>query len=206
MSGMRLEAIVLEGRFVRLEPFTGEMKGEVFDAIGGFDDDWAIMASNASGAAFDGWWAKALDELSKGARIPFAIRRLSDGLIVGTTSFMNIGARDRRVEIGSTFLHPAARAGLVNPNGKLTLLAYAFRQGAHRVEFMVDEINKRSQAAVLKLGAKRDGVLRRNVVTWTGRVRDTCVFSITDLDWPQVRPGLEARVGGTAETAITAAL
>jgi RimJ/RimL family protein N-acetyltransferase len=76
----------------------------------------------------------------------------------------------------------------------LTLLAYAFSRGAHRVEFMVDQINARSQAAVLKLGAVRDGVLRRNVVTWTGRVRDTGVFSITDIDWPAVQARLEARV------------
>lgn len=195
---MTLEALPLEGRFVRLEPLNPDLKADLQAAIGGDPEDWAIMASNGGGEAFSAYWESALKGMAAGRRIAFAIRRLSDGQIVGATSYLDPNPRHRRVEIGSTFLHPAARAGLVNPDGKLTLLAYAFQQGAHRVEFMVDEINKRSQAAVLKLGAKRDGVLRRNVVTWTGRVRDTGVFSITDLDWPQVRPGLEARVGGGA--------
>jgi RimJ/RimL family protein N-acetyltransferase len=191
---MALDAMALEGRFVRLEPLTPELKSALSDAIAGHEDDWAIMASNGGGAAFEPYWASALSDMAQGRRIAFAIRRLSDGRIVGTTSYLDPNPRHRRVEIGSTFLSPEARAGAINPDCKLTLLAYAFDRGAHRVEFMVDQVNARSQAAVQKLGAQKDGVLRRNVVTWTGRVRDTGVFSITDLDWPTVRSRLEARV------------
>jgi RimJ/RimL family protein N-acetyltransferase len=132
--------------------------------------------------------------MAQGRRIAFAIRRRSDGRVVGTTSYLDPNPRHHRVEIGATFLSPEARAGAINPDCKLTLLAYAFSRGAHRVEFMIDQVNARSQAAVLKLGAVRDGVLRRNMVTWTGRIRDTGVFSITDLDWPAVQARLEARV------------
>ncbi len=193
-TAMTLEAIPLEGRFVRLEPLAPHMKAELSDAIAGYAEDWAIMASNGGGEAFEAYWDSALRDLEQGRRIAFAIRRRSDGRIVGTTSYLDPNARHRRVEIGSTFVSPEARAGAINPDCKLTLLAYAFSRGAHRVEFMVDQVNARSQAAVLKLGAVRDGVLRRNVVTWTGRVRDTGVFSITDLDWPAVRARLEARL------------
>jgi RimJ/RimL family protein N-acetyltransferase len=193
---MTLEAIPLEGRFVRLEPLVPNLKAGLADAIAKarLDEDWEIMASNGGGAAFDAYWDGALQDMAQGRRIAFAIRRLNDGRIVGTTSYLDPNARHRRVEIGSTFISPEARAGAINPDCKLTLLTYAFRRGAHRVEFMVDQVNARSQAAVLKLGAQRDGVLRRNVVTWTGRVRDTGVFSITDLDWPAVQARLEARV------------
>jgi len=193
-AAMHLDAIPLEGRFVRLEPLTAAMKAELSDAIAGHGEDWAIMSSNGGGAAFETYWASALNDMAQGRRIGFAIRRLSDERIVGTTSYLEPNARHRRVEIGATFLSPQARAGAINPDCKLALLAYAFSRGAHRVEFMVDQINERSQAAVLKLGAAREGVLRRNVVTWTGRVRDTCVFSITDLDWPGVQARLEERL------------
>jgi len=206
---MTLETVPLEGRFVRLEPLAPQMKAELSDAIAGYPEDWAIMASNGGGEAFDAYWDAALRDMarqdgapqdgarqdgSQGRRIAFAIRRRSDGRIVGTTSYLDPNPRHRRVEIGSTFLGPEARAGAINPDCKLTLLTYAFSRGAYRVEFMVDQVNARSQAAVQKLGAQKDGVLRRNVVTWTGRVRDTGVFSITDLDWPTVRSRLEARV------------
>jgi RimJ/RimL family protein N-acetyltransferase len=191
---MTLEALPLEGRFVRLEPLNPDLKADLQAAIGGDPEDWAIMASNGGGEAFSAYWESALKGMAAGRRIAFAIRRLSDGQIVGATSYLDPNPRHRRVEIGSTFLNPQARAGAINPDCKLTLLTHAFDRGAHRVEFMIDEVNARSQAAVLKLGAMRDGVLRRNMVTWTGRIRDTGVFSITDLDWPLARSRLEARL------------
>jgi hypothetical protein len=92
---MILEAIPLEGRFVRLEPFRDDLKTEVFDAIGGCADDWAIMSSNGCGAAFEAYWDSALADLGRSRRIPFAIRRRSDGRVVGTTSFIDPNARHR---------------------------------------------------------------------------------------------------------------
>lgn len=178
----------LQGRWVRLEPFTPDLKKEVREALDCDAETWAIMSSNGLGEHFESWWTKAQ------ARLAYAVRRLTDGRIVGTSSYMTFQPEHRGLEIGSTFLHPDGRGGPVNLEAKRLLLAHAFESGVIRVEFMVDVRNQRSQAAVKKLGARPEGVLRRNKITWTGHIRDTAVFSITDLDWPQVRDQLDARL------------
>ncbi len=90
------------------------------------------------------------------------------------------------------------RGTAVNPEAKLLMLAHAFASGAHCVQLKVDAMNARSRAAVLKLGAKQDGILRGDRVTWTGRIRDTVMFSILEDEWPDVRAQLEARVAAFA--------
>jgi RimJ/RimL family protein N-acetyltransferase len=180
--------VPLQGRVVRLEPFTPALKDEVLAALDCDPETWAIMASTGFGDHFESWWTNAQ------ARLPYAIRRLADDRIVGTSSYMSFQPQHQGLEIGSTFLHPDARSGLVNPEAKRLLLAHAFDSGLIRVEFMVDVRNQRSQAAVRKLGAQPEGVLRRNKITWTGHIRDTAVFSITDLDWPGVRDRLDMRL------------
>ena len=189
-----LQAKILEGRFVRLEPFTPDLREPVRRALDGDDETWTLMSSSGQGGHFAGWWAQALAETDAGLRIPFAVRRLADGAVVGTTSFLALRPAHGGVEIGATFYAPDARGGPVNPECKRLLLAQAFGAGAVRVEFMVDVRNLRSQAAVAKLGAVREGVLRRHKITWTGHVRDTAVFSVTDLEWPAVRAGLDERL------------
>ena len=91
------------------------------------------------------------------------------------------------MEIGTAFLHPDLRSGLINSESKRPLLDHAFDSGAVRVEFMVDVRTARSRAAVLKLSTQKEGVLKSNKITWTGHVRDTAVFSIIDSDWSAVR-------------------
>jgi RimJ/RimL family protein N-acetyltransferase len=86
----------------------------------------------------------------------------------------------------------------VNPQSKLLMIAMAFDAGARRVGFKVDALNARSRAAVLKLGARQDGIIRQDRITWTGRTRDTVVFSILSDEWPAVRAGLEGRLGAFA--------
>jgi RimJ/RimL family protein N-acetyltransferase len=191
---MKLEPRLLTGRFVRLEPFTPALEAEVRGALDVDAEAWAIMSSAADGPHFDRWWAQAMADQAAGRRIPFAVRRLDSGAVVGTTSLLEIRAAHRGLELGATFIRPEQRAGPVNPECKRLLLGHAFEAGAIRVEFMVDARNERSQAAVRKLGAKPDGVLRKHKITWTGFVRDTAVFSITDDEWPAVRAGLEARL------------
>ena len=122
------------------------------------------------------------------------LRRAGDGHIVGTSSLHDLFPQHRRVELGSTFFRPDARGGVVNPASKRLLLQHAFDSGVVRVEIITDGINTRSQAAIAKLGAVREGVLRRHKITHTGRVRDTVMFSITDEDWPAVRGRLDARL------------
>lgn len=193
-DAMTLGPDILEGRFVRLEPVTPDLVADVRAALNCDPDTWAIMGASAYGERFDGWWLDAQAEAAARSRITYAVRRLSDGAVVGSTSLMNIRWPHRGVEIGWTFYRPDARGGPVNPECKRLLMAHAFDGGAIRVELMVDLRNGRSQAAVAKLGAVREGVMRRHKITWTGHLRDTVVFSVIDTEWPAVRTALDERL------------
>lgn len=195
---MRIEAPVLENRWVRLEPASAVVKEEVRAAISGHATDWSVMASNAGGEAFDSWWDGRTRHMETGGGPCYAVRRIADGRVVGTSSLHDLVPAHRRVELGSTFYQPDARGGVVNPASKRLLLQHAFDSGMVRVEIITDAVNARSQAAIAKLGAVREAVLRRHKITWTGRVRDTVMFSITDLDWPDVRERLDARLAAFA--------
>ena len=195
---MKLGPVVLEDRFVRLEPFTAGLEGEVRAALDCDPEAWNGMVSAAHGEHFDGWWAAALKAMASGSRIAFAVRRISDGAVVGTTSLYEIKPEHRRCEVGSTFYRPDARGGPVNPACKRLLLDYAFANGAVRVEIITDAVNAQSQAAIMKLGARAEGVLRKHKTTWTGRARDTAMFAVIDDDWPQVREGLDRRLAAFA--------
>jgi RimJ/RimL family protein N-acetyltransferase len=191
---MRIEPLVLENRWLRLEPFAPALKEEVRAAISVDEAAWSIMVSTAHGENFDPWWDGFVERLAAGRDTPYAVRRREDGRIVGTSSLHDLFPMHRRVELGSTFFHPDVRGGVVNPASKRLLLQHAFDSGVVRVEIITDGINTRSQAAISKLGAVREGVLRRHKITHTGRVRDTVMFSITDEDWPDVRDRLDARL------------
>ena len=195
---MKLGAVVLEDRFVRLEPFTKGLEGEVRAALDCDRDAWNGMVAAAYGEHFDAWWAAALKAMASGSRIAFAVRRQSDGAVVGTTSLYEIKLEHRRCEVGSTFYRPEARGGPVNPACKRLLLDYAFANGAIRVEIITDALNAASAAAIRKLGARDEGVLRKHKITWTGRARDTAQFAVLDEDWPEVRRRLDARLAALA--------
>lgn len=191
---MRLEVRPLENRWVRLEPFTPALEAEVRAALDCDPDSWDVMVGAAYGPHFDSWWNSAVKAMEAETRIAYAVRRLEDGAVVGTTSLYEINPPYRRCEVGSTFYRPEARGGVVNPASKRLLLGHAFDAGAVRVEIVTDAINPRSQAAILKLGAKAEGVLRKHKITFTGRPRDTAMFAILDDDWPEVRDRLDARL------------
>jgi RimJ/RimL family protein N-acetyltransferase len=191
---MKLKIRLLKGRWVRLEPLTPELKAEVQAAIDCDPDSWEIISTNGCGDGFETWWARALGEMERGERIAYAVRRLADKKVVGTSSFLHPRPMDKGIEIGATFLNPEVRSGPINPESKLLMLSYAFGSGAIRVELLTDERNARSQAAIEKLGATKEGVLRNHKITWTGHVRDTVVFSITDADWPAVKQRLDYRL------------
>lgn len=193
-----IEAVVLENRFVRLEPFTEPLKDEVRAALDCDPASWDIMVGAAYGPHFDGWWDAAIRAMQAGTRVAWAVRRLTDGAVVGTSSLYEIRPEHRRCEIGSTFYRPEARGGAVNPACKRLLFGHAFDAGAVRVEIITDAVNQASQAAIRKLGARDEGVLRKHKITWTGRVRDTAQFAVLDDDWPRVRDRLDARLTGFA--------
>ena len=187
----------VEGRFVRMEPLLPEHKEEIRAAIDCDPASWSIMLVNPVGAGFEQYWSASCGAPPT-ERLPYAIRRLSDGRVVGTSTYFMASAKHDGVEIGATFLRPDVRASAVNPESKILMLSHAFGSGAVRVQFKVDMRNKRSQAAVAKLGAVREGVLRRDTRTWTGHIRDTVVFSILDSEWPAVKLRLEQRLAELA--------
>ena len=191
---MRLRAEVLEGGFVRLEPYAPELRDELQAALDCDTEAWSLFASSGQGEQFDGWWSLSLRQMEEGTRIPFAVRERATGRVVGSTSFLNIRVPHRVVEVGSTFLRPEVRSGAVNPDCKLVMLGHAFEARANRVELVTDLRNVRSQAAIAKLGAVREGVLRRDRITWTGHVRDTVFYSVIGDDWPAVRARLQRRL------------
>ena len=195
---MKIEPVVLENRWVRLEPFALGLKEALRAAISVDPEAWSIMVSTAYGEAFDPWWDGFMKRLAGGRDTPYAVRRLSDGRIVGASSLHDLVPEHRRVELGSTFYHPDARGGVINPASKRLLLGHAFDSGIVRVEIITDAINTRSQAAIARLGAVREAVLRRHKTTHTGRVRDTVMFAITDQDWPEVMARLDARLAAFA--------
>jgi N-acetyltransferase len=183
----------LDGRFVRLEPFEERLKEEVRAAIDCDPDTWAIMPVNPVGEHFEDYWAAACGA-PLNERMAYAIRRRSDCCVAGMSSYYTSLANQGGIEIGTSFLHPDVRGGPINPEAKLLMLDHAFASGAVRVQFRVDTRNQRSQAAVAKLGAVREGTLRRDRLTWTGYIRDTVYFSILDNEWPNVKLRLERRI------------
>lgn len=191
---MHLDKVALSGHFIRLEPYAPSLKAEVGRALDCDAEAWNLFAMSGQGEHFEAWWSKLNAAVAAGHWIAYAIRDLASGEIVGTSSFLNIRPEKLTAEIGATFLRPDVRSGHVNPEAKLLMLQHAFGSGARRVELLTDLRNVRSQAAIAKLGAVREGVLRRERTIWTGHIRDSVLFSVTDLDWPAVREGLRGRL------------
>jgi RimJ/RimL family protein N-acetyltransferase len=126
----------------------------------------------------------------------YTVRQTADGRVVGTSSLGDVDLVNERVHLGWTGYDPAVWGTSVNPECKLLLLTHAFEDcGFGRVKIQTDLINDRSQAAIAKLGAVREGVLRRHVKRADGSWRDTVVFAVTVDDWPSVKAGLQRRLG-----------
>jgi RimJ/RimL family protein N-acetyltransferase len=133
----------------------------------------------------------------KGSMVPFAVIEKSTGEAVGMTTFMNIDAVNRRVEIGSTWYRKRVQRSALNTECKLLLLTYAFEQlRCIAVEFRTNFFNQQSRTAILRLGAKLDGILRQHQIAANGTLRDTCVYSILDSEWPTVKAHLAYRLSG----------
>jgi len=191
--------ITLQGHWVALEPLA-EAHREPLRHAANDERIWASTIVRADGNAFDSWFADALAEEKSGRRVPFAVRRLADMACVGSTSYLDIAPKHRRIEIGATWYRPDAWGTMINPESKLLLLTHAFEVlEVQRVAFITDVENKHSRAAILKLGARQEGVLRSHMVSQGGRMRDSVVFSIVASEWPGVREALQARTAGRAE-------
>jgi RimJ/RimL family protein N-acetyltransferase len=187
----------LTGRWVRLEPLGDQHR----DALRGAADDdriWAHTLMRARGPEFERWFDDTLAHKAAGRQVPFAVRRLDDQALVGSTSYLDPVPRHRRVEIGATWYSPDVWGTRINPECKLLLLAHAFDVlGMNRVSLCTDVRNTRSQAAIEKLGALKEGILRAHMITQGGRIRDSVLYGIVVGDWPEVKARLTARLAGT---------
>ena len=190
---MKLVSRVLENRFVRLEPLSEQHREGLREAASG-DDAFFVeqYPFSLAGEHFEPRWVQMMKDLELGTWIPYAV--MQDGVCVGITCFITPDSANATVEVGGTYYRPDARGGVVNPAAKRLMMGEAFVCGARRVAYHVDGINKRSQAAVLKLGAVQEGIRRQDRVTWTGRIRDTVIFSVLADEWPTVRERLDARL------------
>jgi N-acetyltransferase len=186
--------ITLAGRLVRVEPLTPEHAPDLFAALMADPSVWRWLPA-APPETLDGMRqqvAKVLEDQARGAVVAFAQAARATGRAVGWTTYLNISRKDRGLEIGNTWLgKPWQRTG-INTEAKYLLLGHAFEAlGAVRVQLKTDRRNLQSQAAIERLGAVREGVLRKHMLLHDGFVRDTVLYSIVDDEWPGVKARLE---------------
>ncbi len=186
--------LTLEGSVVRLEPIRSE-HAELFWQVAKNDLDnifrW-IPYSMKTPEDFQRLVQKAFDEQDRGKSLVFATVERKSGRVIGSTRYMNIDRVNHRVEIGSTWIAPPWQRTAVNTEAKYLMLRHAFEVwNCIRVELKTDALNQKSRNAILRIGAKEEGTLRRHLLTSTGRVRDTVYFSILDHEWPEAKARLE---------------
>jgi len=186
--------LTLEGNVVRLEPLRREHVDLFWEAAKESIDEifrW-IPYSVRSREDFQRLVANALAEQERGQSVAFATLERASGRVIGGTRFMSMDLPNRRVEIGSTWIAPAWQRTSVNTEAKYLMLRHAFETWqCLRVELKTDALNQKSRDAILRLGAKEEGIFRKHMVTWSGRVRDSVFFSIVDTEWPAVKARLE---------------
>ena len=189
------ETPTLTGRHVTLRPFV-EADLPALVEVAREGDLWNIFYANVSMMKTpERWLAAALKERDAGRALLFTVET-PGGEVVGTTRYMRIAPQHRRLEIGGTFYATRVQRTGVNTEAKRMLLAHAFEvMEAQAVQIRTDTLNKRSQAAIERLGAKKDGVLRGHQVMAGGRIRDSVVYSIIDREWPGVRANLDYLLG-----------
>ena len=189
--------VILEGAHVRLEPLRPEhapLLWEIAQQHLHYLFQW-IPYRLESLADFQEFNRHVLDEQGRGLSLPFATFERNSGQIAGTTRFMNMDLANRKVEIGSTWIAPQWQRTAVNTEAKYLMLSHAFEAWkCLRVELKTDSLNHRSRTAILRLGAKEEGTLRKHMLTWNGRQRDSVYFSILDTEWPAVKTRLQSKL------------
>lgn len=185
--------VTLQGSIVRLEPIRREHADLFWEVAKGDLENifrW-IPYPMQPPQDFHTLIDKVFDEQKRGESVAFATIERSSGRTIGSTRFMNIDRVNQHVEIGSTWIAPAWQRTAVNTEAKYLMLCLAFEVWkCIRVELKTDALNQKSRNAILRIGAKEEGTLRRHLITWTGRVRDTVYFSILDHEWPEVKARL----------------
>jgi RimJ/RimL family protein N-acetyltransferase len=189
------ESVVLEGRFVRLEPLGVQHRSDLVAAVAEDPEAVRLGAGLFVQEGWRAWYDEAVAGVADGRYVAWATIALDSGRAVGSTRFGDIDVPSERVEIGWTFLAPSRWRTALNSEAKLLQLRYAFEElGAGRVALKTDARNLRSQAAIERLGGVREGVLRRHMRLPDGFIRDSVYYSILRDEWPVVRDRLEERL------------
>ncbi len=190
-----VEPVTLQGRHATLEPLAhGHADGiRLAVADGELWKLWFTTVPSPDGVP--AYIEQLLAQREQEKAFAFAVRDNASGKIVGSTRYLNIDAANRRLEIGGTWYAQSAQRTGINTECKLMLLAHAFETlGCIAVEFRTDWFNKRSQSAIERIGAKRDGVLRNHMIMPDGRIRDSVVYSIIRNEWPGVKTNLQHKL------------
>jgi RimJ/RimL family protein N-acetyltransferase len=189
---MECQPLHLQGTSVSLEPLEQAHIADIRNAAAD-GELWKLFFTSVPGPEqTQQWLDTALTMQSQQKAIPFIVREKSGGKIVGSTRFCNIDHQHQRLEIGYTWYSQSVQRSAINTECKLLLLTHAFEVlNCIAVEFRTDWFNRRSQAAIERLGAKRDGVLRNHMILPDGRIRDTVVYSILQNEWPGLKKNLQ---------------
>ncbi|MCA8252229.1 GNAT family N-acetyltransferase [Burkholderia sp. AU31624] len=190
-----LEPPILTGEHVELRPLDSSDRQALLDAAAD-GQLWSLKVTVVPGPeTIDAYIDTALQGRSAGTVMPFAIVDRASGRVIGSTRFWKIDRKNRKLEIGHTWLSESAQRTRANTEAKWLLLGYAF-DVLHcvRVQFTTDELNEKSRAAILRLGAKQEGIVRHERIMPDGRKRNSVRFSIIDDEWPEVRARLLAKL------------
>jgi RimJ/RimL family protein N-acetyltransferase len=191
---MEVKPVVLSGKHVRLEPLT-EAHVPGLAEIGVGHDFWKYMLYGDMKSEEDmrAWVLDLLVRAEKGGDLPFAVIHLESGRVAGATRYLNIMPHDRGLEIGGTWYGLEFQRTAVNTECKYLLLGHAFETlGAIRVQLKTDSRNERSQKAMERIGAKKEGTLRNHMILQGGYFRHSVYYSVLDTEWPEVKKNLEA--------------
>ena len=190
---MVVSPVMLEGAYVRLEPLTSVHLAGLAEV--GLDEElWRwIPTPVRTQEEMAAYIEAALGEQERGESLPFAIAEKTTGRAIGSTRYGNIDRTQHRVEIGWTWVAREWQRTAMNTEAKYLLLRHAFETlGCMRVELKTDALNARSRAAILRIGAREEGIFRNHMITASGRIRHTVYFSIIDSEWPAAKARLEA--------------
>jgi RimJ/RimL family protein N-acetyltransferase len=188
------QPVPLEGRHVRLEPLERRhLPGLVAAAHDPATFQYFLTPPLGNEGEMSKWLEQILKNQAAGTDVGWATVRGSDNRVVGATTFLDIRRANRGLEIGNTWIAPEAQRTTINTEAKYLQLCHAFEGlGAWRVQLKTDERNVRSRAAIERIGARFEGVLRKYQLRYDGFVRNTAMFSITDAEWPSAKAKIEA--------------
>jgi RimJ/RimL family protein N-acetyltransferase len=188
---MIIEPVALDGKRIRLEPLTEDHFEGVAKA-GAHEElwKWTNAVANTRESMRE-YFDEALRMAGTGNALPFATIDKESNEIIGSTRFGNADRINRRVEIGWTWITPSFQRTYANSEAKFLMLTHAFETwGCARVELKTDVLNSKSRNAMLRMGATEEGVLRKHILTYSGRWRDTIYYSVLDTEWPAVKERL----------------